>query len=188
MEFLSELWMPIVLSGVFVFVVSSVLHMVIPIHKGDYKKMPGEDKIVEVMRAQGLGRGAYMFPCPSSMKDMGSPEMMEKYKAGPVGFMTTLDPGPPAMGKSLLLWLIYSMAVGLFVGYLTSHAVQPGADYLHVFRISGTVAFVAYSLNYVVDSIWKGVPWMVTAKFMFDGLIYALVTAGTFAWQWPEAA
>ena len=54
MQFLADLWLPIVLSAVLVFVVSSILHMVIPIHKGDYKKLPGEDQVLESMRGAGV--------------------------------------------------------------------------------------------------------------------------------------
>ena len=39
---LMDLWLPILLSAVFVFVASSIIHMAIPIHKGDYKRLPGE--------------------------------------------------------------------------------------------------------------------------------------------------
>jgi hypothetical protein len=28
--------------------------------------------------------------------------------------------------------------------------------------------------------------WSATLKNMFDGLLYALVTAGTFGWLWPR--
>ena len=40
-----SLWLPIVLSAVFVFVLSSVIHMALPWHKGDFKKMPDEEKV-----------------------------------------------------------------------------------------------------------------------------------------------
>ena len=63
-----------------------------------------------------------------------------------------------------------------------------GAESLPVFRIVGAVALAAYSAATVVDSIWKGQPWSITAKFVFEGAVYGLVTAGTFAWLWPEAA
>ena len=75
---LVDLWLPILLSAVFVFVVSSILHMLIPIHKGDFKKMPGEEKVLEEMRAQGVQPGSYMFPYVGSPKEMCSPEMIEK--------------------------------------------------------------------------------------------------------------
>ncbi len=67
---LSELWLPILLSGIFVFTVSSIMHMLLPIHKGDFKKLLNEANMLEAMRTQGVQPGAYMFPCPGSMKDM----------------------------------------------------------------------------------------------------------------------
>ena len=68
MEFLTELWLPIVLAAVFVFIASSVIHMVLPIHKSDVKKMKNEDQVLEAMRANGVEPGNYMFPCAASMK------------------------------------------------------------------------------------------------------------------------
>ena len=121
MELLSHLWLPMLLSSVFVFVVSSVVHMVLPIHKGDYKRLPGEDKITAEMRAQGVTPGMYMVPYPAeckSMKDFQTPEMIEKYRQGPVGQIILAPNGPPAMGKSLVMWFIFSLIVSLFAGYL----------------------------------------------------------------------
>ena len=76
--------------------------------------------------------------------------------------------------------------MGLFVAYLTGRFVGPGADYLQVFRLSGTAAFLTYAVAEPVSSIWKAQPWGATAKHMFDGLLYSLLTAGTFAWLWPS--
>ena len=36
---LSTLWVPILVSAVLVFVASSFIHMVLPYHKGDYRKV-----------------------------------------------------------------------------------------------------------------------------------------------------
>ena len=47
---LFALWLPILLSAVFVFIVSSVIHMVSPWHKSDYPKLESEDKMMEVLR------------------------------------------------------------------------------------------------------------------------------------------
>jgi hypothetical protein len=38
----------------------------------------------------------------------------------------------------------------------------------------------------VPAAIWMGKPWSVALKEMFDGLLYGLVTAGTFGWLWPR--
>jgi hypothetical protein len=56
-----------------------------------------------------------------------------------------------------------------------------------VMRITGTVAFAAYGLTNVLDSIWKGQPWANTARSLIDGAIYAVVTGGVFRLLWPAA-
>ena len=184
---LLDLWLPILLSAVFVFVASSVLHMLIPIHKGDFGKLPGEEAVLEGMRAQGVRPGSYGFPYAGSMKEMGTPEMIEKLNRGPVGFMTVLPNGPMNMGKSLVQWFLFSLVISIFTAYVATIVLPVGQDYMLVFRLTSTVAFMAYALGNVVDSIWKGVSWVVTLKFVFDGTVYALVTAGAFGWLWPSA-
>ena len=185
MEFLAVLWLPILLSAVFVFLASSVLHMLLPIHCGDYKQLANEDELLAAMKEKGLAPGTYMFPCPKNMKDMGSLEMLAKYEAGPVGFMTVFPNGAPAMGKNLIQWFLYSILISVFVAYITWFAMDPGTDYMAVFRMTGTIAVLGYAFSDFTDSIWKGQKWSTTAKFLFDGIIYGLVTAGTFAWLWP---
>jgi len=188
MDFLTALWLPILLSAVFVFIASTILHMLIPIHKGDYQKLPGEEKVLAEMRTQGVQPGEYMFPSACSMKEMATPEMIEKYTKGPVGFMTVVPSGPWAMGKNLVQWFCYSILVSVFTAYVADHALSAGAEYLAVFRLTGTVAIVAYAFANIPNSIWRGTPWSITLKFAFDGIIYGLVTAGAFGWLWPAAA
>jgi len=187
MEFLADLWLPIVLSSVLVFIASSILHMVIPIHKNDYKKMPGETAVLAAMREQGVKPGQYMFPCAGSMKNMCTPEMTAKFALGPVGHATVLPNGAPAIGKSLIQWFLFSVLISVFVAYIGHLAVSYGAEYRQVFRVTGTVGVLAYGIAVIPDSIWKGVSWCTTAKFVFDGIVYGLLTAGTFAWLWPDA-
>jgi len=105
MEFLIQLWLPIILSAVFLFVVSSVIHMATPLHKGDYRKLKNEDAVLEGLRAHGVEPGECMFPCAGSMNDMNSPEMTEKRKRGPVGFLTIMPSGEGNIGRSLVWWL-----------------------------------------------------------------------------------
>ncbi len=185
---LADLWLPILLSAVFVFVVSSVIHMVIPLHKGDYKQLPGEAEVLEAMRAQRVPPGDYMFPWAGSMKALGAPEMVAKFNQGPVGSVTVIPSGPPAMGKSLVQWFLYAVVISIFAGYIAAFSLESGAHYMRVFRLTGTVAILGYALSSVPNSIWKGVSWWTTLKFLFDGVVYGLVTAGTFGWLWPAGA
>jgi hypothetical protein len=182
---LSALWLPIVLSAVIIFVASSIMHMLLPYHKGDYRQLPDEDKVLTTLRAAGLMRGLYVFPY-CTHKDMKSPAVQEKYKQGPVGMMTILPVGPPAMPKFLIQWFVYCLVIGFFVAYLTAHTVAFGAHYRAVFRVAGTAAFLAYGLGNLSNGIWKGQLWSMTIKEVIDGLIYGLLTAGTFGWLWPR--
>jgi hypothetical protein len=185
MGFLASLWIPIVLSAVIVFIASSIMHMLLPYHRNDYRKLPDEEKVLGTLRSTGLARGQYVFPF-CTHKDMKSPEMIEKYKQGPVGTITVFPSGPPVMGKFLGLWLGYCLIIGFFVAYLAWHTLAVGTNHLVVFRVVGTAAFLAYGLGQLSNGIWKGQLWSTTLKEALDGLIYGLLTAGTFGWLWPK--
>ena len=182
---LTALWLPILLAAIIVFVASFIMHMLLPYHRSDYKKLPDEDKICAAIRAAGVSRGLYMFP-HCTHKDMKSPETIEKFKQGPVGIMTVFPSGPPAMPKFMGLWFVYCLVIGFFVAYLTGRTLPPGARYLAVHRVAGCTAFMAYGLGHLSNGIWKGQPWSVTIKEVIDGLIYGLLTGGTFGWLWPR--
>ncbi|HXX99508.1 MAG TPA: hypothetical protein VEI54_01230 [Candidatus Limnocylindrales bacterium] len=185
MAFLTVLWLPIVLSAIFVFIASSIMHMILPYHRGDYRQLPDEEKLLAGLRGAGLTRGLYIFPY-GTHKDMKSPAMIEKYKQGPVGTMTIAPSGPPAMPKFLGMWFVYCLVIGFFTAYLTAHTVNVGAPYRTVFRVAGTTAFMAYGLGQLSNGIWKMQTWSMTVKEVIDGLIYGLLTAGTFGWLWPR--
>jgi len=179
------LWLPIVVSAVIVFVASSIMHTVLPYHRSDFGPLPDEDKILAALRPAGLKRGQYIFPF-ATHKEMKSPAMVEKYKQGPVGFMTIFPSGPPHMPKFLIQWFVYCLVIAFFVAYLAAHTIPGGARYLAVFRVVGTAAFLGYGLGHLSDGIWKGQTWSATIKEVTDGLVYAMLTAGTFGWLWPR--
>jgi hypothetical protein len=181
-----SLWLPIVLAAVAVFVISSILHMVLTFHRSDYRPLPNEADVLAVLRSGGVTPGLYHFPFAPSPKAMGTPEMVAKCKEGPVGLMSVMPSGQMNMGKFLGLWFGYCLLVGIFIACIAGRTLPAGADPMLVACITGTAAFLAYGLSNVVDSIWKGYPWGVTAKHVFDGVFYALATAGVFAWLWPS--
>ena len=183
---ITALWLPILLSAVIVFVASSIIHMFLPIHKSDYRKLPDEDKVLDTLRAAGVTPGrTYHFPY-CTHKDMKSPEAVEKFKRGPIGLLTVRPNGVPAMGKFLGQWFVYCIVISIFVAYLTGRTRFAGAPYLEVFRVAGATAFLSYAGSLAQNSIWKGESWGVTFKHVIDGLIYGLLTAGTFGWLWPK--
>jgi hypothetical protein len=183
---ISALWLPILVSAVLVFLASSVIHMLLPYHKSDYSRLPGEDGVRAAMRKEKPAPGDYVVPYASSMKELGSPEMLEKYKEGPVGFLTVVPDGPPAMNKALGLWFVYLLAGSFVVAYVVSRTLVPDTHYLEVFRVAGTAAFLCYAGAQPMNSIWSGRKWSTTVKNVLDGLVYALLTAGVFGWLWPR--
>lgn len=180
-----SLWLPIVLSALLVFVVSSVIHMVLGYHRSDYVAVPEEERIAAAMRAAEIPPGQYVLPHASGMKEMGSPEFVEKMTRGPVAFLTVRKSGPPRLGPSLFGWFVFSIVVSVFAAYIAGRALTPGAEYLEVFRFTGTAAFLAYGVGHWPEVIWWGRKPTTAIKNTFDGFVYALVTAGAFGWLWP---
>jgi hypothetical protein len=184
---LTALWLPILVSAGIVFFASFIMHMVLSYHKSDYRKLPDEDRVTDAMRNAGLTRGpAYFFPY-CSFEEMKSAPMMEKMKRGPVGFLTLLPSGPPAMGKNLVQWFLYCLVISFFAAYLSSETLAAGTVFSQVFRIVAITAFLGYGAAHVQESIWSGRSWVVTFKHFVDSVIYAALTAGTFAWLWPKS-
>lgn len=182
---LAALWLPILLSAIIVFIASSIMHTVLTYHRLDYRKLPDEETLLSTLRSAKLARGIYTFPY-CTHKEMKDPAVQEKFKQGPVGIMTIFHNGAINMGKFLGQWFVYCVLIAFFVALLVVHSVSRGASYRHVFHVAGIAAFLGYGLGTISNAIWKGQTWSMTLKEVFDGLIYALLTAGTFAWLWPR--
>jgi len=182
---LSALWLPILVSAVFVFIVSSVIHMALPWHKDEYPKVPDEDKLRNALKPLNVPPGDYMVPRAATTDEMKSPEFTEKLTQGPVLILTVLPNGPWQMGRNLSLWFIYSVIVSVFAAYVAGRALGPGSEYLAVFRFTGATAFVGYALALWQMWVWYHRSLKTTVKATVDGLVYALVTAGAFGWLWP---
>lgn len=180
------LWLPILLAAVLVFVASSVIHMLLPYHRTDYQKLPREDDVMNALRPLGIPPGDYTVPHAPTMAAMKDPAFVDRVTKGPVAFMTVLPNGMPSMNKSLVLWFVYCVVMGVFAAYVSGRALPPGAGYLEVFRLAGSAAFLGYTAALWQQSIWFYRPWSATFKHSFDGLVYALLTAGAFGWLWPS--
>jgi hypothetical protein len=94
--------------------------------------------------------------------------------------------GAMKIGPFLGKWIVYTLIVSLLAGYMAKITLTAEADFLSVFRVVGTAAWLAYAWAEPADSIWKGKPWGITLRALVDGLVYALLTAAAFAWLWPR--
>jgi hypothetical protein len=185
MAALISLWLPILLSAVAVFFISFILHAVLTYHNSDFSTLPDEGKIMDDLRKYNVPPGDYMMPYCDSNKERQTQEYKDKLNNGPVSVLTIFPNGQFAMGGILFQWFIYCVIISIFVAYIAGLTIAPGTNYMFVFRITGTVAFVGYSLALIQQSIWYKKSWSATLKSVFDGLIYALFTAGFFGWLWP---
>lgn len=183
---LAQLWIPILLSAVILFVASSILHMVLPWHSDDYRSVPDEERLRAALKPLAIPPGDYVVPRPSSRAEMRSPEFLARVNEGPNAVLTVLPNGPWTMGRNLTLWFAYLLVVTVFAAYVAGRVLPPGADYLMVFRVVGTTAFLGFAVALWQLSIWYRRAWSTTIRATIDGLIYGMLAAGVFGWLWPS--
>ncbi len=182
---LPMLWLPIVLSAVIVFVASAVVWMVLKYEGTEWKSVPAEDQLREVVRKLNLAApGQYIFPHMTSSADREA--VAKKVAEGPNGVLLLSDRRTTAMGKELTQSLVYYLVVSVFVAYIASHALARGTDYLRVFQVAGATGFAAYGLGVFPEAIWFGRTWRSAFKTALSALIYGCLTAGVFGWLWPR--
>lgn len=175
-----SLWLPIIVSAAVIFIAGAVIWMGMPWHKKEWQKTPDEEAVRSALR--GCQPGIYTVPNCTDQSQFKNPDMQQKFIDGPQAFITVVPSGLPKMGGKLVTMFGYNLVVAIVCAYVVSRTLAPGADYLAIFRISGTVAFIAYGMAYVQESIWFGRQWSSTAMTFLDALIYALLTGGIFGW------
>jgi len=152
---LMSLVVPIVLSAVLVFVLSSVIHMVMTYHRADFKGLPKEDEVLETFRRLNVAPGDYSAPFCDSPASMKEPAYVENMKRGPGLVVTVWPTSSFNMGATLGQWFVYLLVVSLFTGYVLSRVFGEGANYMEVFRIAGTVAFMVAARRVVCQQVLR---------------------------------
>ena len=186
MNALLSLWLPILLSAVVVFVISSLIHMAIKWHASDYNVLPNEDAVRAALRSGNPVPGLYVVPYCGGMKDMASEAMRQKYREGPVGHITLGPSGPPNMGKYLGLWFLWSLIIAAVAAYLAARVfgVEPGHARAAA-KLVGAITFIAHGFGTVTESIWMMRTWSSSVKYLLDAALYAAGSGFVFFWLWP---
>ena len=180
------LWLPILLSAVFVFLASSIIHMALPWHNSDFRSVPNEEQVAAALRPFALPPGDYAMPKPSSMKELKTPAYLDRANKGPVMTMTIMPNGMMKMGGMLLQWFIYLLVVALAAGAVAATTLPRAADSHVVVHTVLLTAFLGYTMALWQMTIWYRRSLSTTLKSTVDGILYAAITAGTFAWLWPR--
>ena len=186
MHFVAELWIPILLASFFCFIASAIVWMAGPHHKKEWKGAPNEDAIQDVLRKADAQPGGYMFPFGDRSDKSQFAAAMKKWAEGPSGVLFIFPKGQMNMGKMMGQQFAFFLAVNFMLAYVGHHSNLDGQPYLRVFQVIGAIAFMTYWLGSAPESIWFGRPWKSYLLQGVDGLLYALITAGTFGWLWPR--
>ena len=182
---LLDLWPPILLSTVAVFILSSLVWTALPHHKSDFKKLPDEDGTINALREQPPEPGAYMLPRAWTHAEVRDPEIAQKLTQGPVGFITIVPSGMPTMGKKFVQMFVFYLVLSVLVAYVTGTAFATNAAGMDVFRVSATVAWMGHGTGVITAAVYFGTPWNNTWKHVIDAVLYGLATGAIFAALWP---
>jgi hypothetical protein len=181
---LSSLWLPIILSGLALFFASWAAWMVLPHHKGEWKGLPNEEAVMSGLRNANIPPGQYVFPYACKPEDMKSEEYQRRSQAGPIGSLTIWKKRPD-MGLNMVCTLLFFTVANFVIAYLAGTAINPGADFMSVFRFVGTAGILTYGTANILNGIWFG---RKMAADIIDGIAYGLITGLIFAALWPGAS
>jgi hypothetical protein len=182
---LTQLWLPILLSSVFVFIASSLLNMLLSFwHQADYHGFTNEDEIRAALRKGMTQAGMYNVPfcLPSKMND---PDMLRKMEEGPLAMVAMKPGGKFNLGVPLLQWFLFCLLVSVLAS-LVAMVLPAGAPPMHVFHTLALAGLLGHAMGPIPNGIWWAHSWGSVFKYIADGVIYALIIGGTFVWLWPK--
>ncbi len=193
---IADLWLPILLSAVAVWIAAAIAWMALPHHKGDFKQLPDEDAAMSAVRNLGVAPGVYFFP---HMKDCNRNKMdlaaREKFEKGPHGLLQVWPPDAMRggrMGRNMVTIFVVYIVVGVFVAYLATLAggvggLPRGSDFLKVFQFTGTAGVMAYCFASLPQDICFNKPLRTVLANLADGIAFGVITGAIFAAMWPGA-
>lgn len=186
MNTLLALWLPILLSAVVVFVISCLVHMVLKWHASDYNGFANENDVRAAINAGKPTSGRYVIPFCKDMKEMGSADMQQKYREGPVGHIMLGATGMPSIGKFMSQWFVWVLVVSTVSAYLAARLCGLDHSHAHIAaKLVGAVTFIAHGFGTVTESIWGLRPWSSSIKYLLDAALYGLGAGLVILWLWP---
>ncbi len=191
LDFLTSLWLPILLSTIAVWFIATILGMALPHHKQDWIGIAdssggGEDGFMDYLRKSGIKPGNYLFPDFRTSAQLKSAKVEKALAEGPVGHLSVWKT-PVTMGDKMIGGFIVYLVVSILIAYLTRVALPGSASFAKVFQIAGTAGILAYSFSFIPNALWFGAYKRTIVASIFDGIVCGLATGAIFAWRWPHA-
>jgi hypothetical protein len=182
----TSLLLPIVVSAVAVFVLSTIIHMAMPWHKTDYANVPDEAAATTAIQSLNLAPDDYAVPNPRLPGGGKNPDFIANFERGPTFHMTLIPPGGMNMGKLMGTWFGFMLLISVIAGCVTGSIVAPGGNTHAVFHFSAIIAACSYGFGTWPLSIWYHRKWSTAFKETFDAVLYGLATGAVFMWMWPR--
>lgn len=101
-----QLWLALLLNGVFAWLASNLIHMLLKYHNHDYHQLENESDVSTALGNSQPAPGIYTLPHCTNMKEMADPAVQKKWNDGPVAMISVLPNGLPPIGKLLTLQFI----------------------------------------------------------------------------------
>ncbi len=185
MEFLTALWLPILLSAAAIWIVSIILSMALPHHQRDFIALPDEDDFMDYLRRSDIQPGNYVFPDFRKREAMKSEKVQKALKEGPVGHLSVWRT-PLTMGGTMAATFVVYLAVSTLIAYLTRVALPGAAPFARVFQVATTAGILAYCFSFIPNALWFGAYKRTIVATFIDGILYGAITGVIFAWHWPH--
>ena len=189
MQFLSDLWLAILVTSVALFFCSFMVWAVLPHHKDDWAKLPDEDGVRQFLKGQSLPTGVYMFP-KMDHKQCNTPEGKAKMKDGPMGELRIWkDRG---MGGPMAGTFAVFLIASFLIAYVSWHVLRghaghaPAGEFVDRFQVIGTIGILTYCFSFLPNMIWFQAGKRAIVNGIIDGLLYGIVTGASFSWLWPK--
>lgn len=190
MDFLTQLWLPILVAGVVVWIASAVAWMAIGHHTKDRDPIPDgrEQELMDAVTRLNIPPGSYGFPDFYQCKNIPAAErkqaMKTLYNRHPQGLLRVW--APINMGRNMALTALFYLVTSAVIGYLAWAALPQGTPFAKVFQVVGTAAILAYCFAGFPGDLWFQEKRRAMAMNLIDGVIFGLITAAIFAWLWPR--
>lgn len=179
-----SLWPAILIASFSVFCASSIIWMLLPVHKKDINFLPDEKGFTDAIAPLDIRPGLYMYPNCQTAEEMRSDEFKARFNNGPWGIITVIGQRPN-FPKNLLKTYLGFLFITVVVAYLAGVALPIGADYMRVFQIAGAAALLGHCTGGLANDFFLAKPTRFVITGFVDGIIYALITAGVLAAMWP---
>jgi hypothetical protein len=166
-----------VLSGIAMFIWTSIAHMFLPLGEAGISEIPNEAAVLSAMQSNiGEQTGLYIFPGPGVGKNATRQEKNEAMKqeaakmaSGPSGLLIYNYARPFAFAKALTIEFATELVEAILVVFLLAQTtIVSFAGRVGFVLVAGILATIATNVSYWN---WYGFPCLYTVSYMFTQII-----------------